>query len=257
VTEALTSQPITPLRLFADRVRAGAYLTRAFINAGMFAFFFYISQYLEGARNYSPLGVGYAFLPLTLVMFTTAQLIHRFPARIRPATFVAGGVTVGFVGMVWLSRLSASTQFFPNIVLPMMMLGFGIGIAFIKLTGISVSGVPRSDEGAASGLVNVSQQVGASLGLAVMVTVFGAATTRAAADVPAGTPAGHRAQLILGHGTSAVLTGSAISLGIALLVVLLMVRTRSARQAPEPTSELPDGDLGMLTPAALPSAPPS
>ena len=94
--------------------------------------------------------------------------------------------------MAWLSRLSASTQFFPNIVLPMMMLGLGIGVAFIKLTGVSVGGVPLRDEGVASGLVNVSQQVGASLGLAVMVTVFGAATARAAATYRPGSapPAG-------------------------------------------------------------------
>ena len=83
VIELVAEQPITPLRLFAERVRAGSYLARAFINGGMFSFFFYISQYLEGARNYSPLGVGYAFLPLTLVMFTTAQVLHRVPARIQ------------------------------------------------------------------------------------------------------------------------------------------------------------------------------
>ena len=256
VTEMVAEQPITPLRLFTERVRAGAYLGRAFINGGMFAFFFYISQFLEGARNYSPLGVGYAFLPLTLVMFTTAQLIHRIPPHIKPATLIAMGVVTGFIGMAWLSRLSASTQFFPNIVLPMMMLGLGIGVAFIKLTGVSVAGVPLRDEGVAAGLVNVSQQVGASLGLAVMVTVYGAATSRAATHVPAGVSAQHRAQVILGHGTSAVLTGAAISIGCALLVVLLMVRTRT-EPAPALTPVLPEGDSGLETLASpLGTAPP-
>jgi hypothetical protein len=222
----------------------------------MFSFFFYISVFLEGARNYSPLGVGYAFLPLTLVMFTTAQVIHRVPAHIKPATMITMGAATGFIGMAWLSRLSASTQFFPNIVLPMMMLGFGIGVAFIKLTGVSVAGVPLKDEGVAAGLVNVSQQVGASLGLAVMVTVFGAATARAASHVPAGIGAAHRAQVILGHGTSAVLTGSALSIGAALLVVVLMVRTR----ATPPVAAVPvlaEGDSGLETLASpLGSAPP-
>jgi EmrB/QacA subfamily drug resistance transporter len=256
VTELVAEQPITPMRLFAERVRAGSYLGRAFINGGMFAFFFYISQFLEGARNYSPLGVGYAFLPLTLVMFTTAQLIHRIPPHIKPATLIAMGVVTGFIGMAWLSRLSASTQFFPNIVLPMMMLGLGIGVAFIKLTGVSVAGVPLRDEGVAAGLVNVSQQVGASLGLAVMVTVYGAATSRAASHVPTGLSAEHRAQVILGHGASAVLTGAAISIGCALLVVLLMVRTRTA-PAPALTPVLPEGDSGLETLASpLGTAPP-
>jgi EmrB/QacA subfamily drug resistance transporter len=228
LTELLAGQPITPLRLFADRARAGSYLARMFINGGMFSFFFYISVYLEGARNYSPLDVGYAFLPLTLVMFATAQVLPRLPPRISSWALIAGGAGTAFIGMTWLSRLSASTQFWPNIVLPMMMLGVGVGVAFIRLTGVSVAGVAPRDEGAASGLVNVSQQVGASLGLAVMVTVFGAATTRAAVHVPAGLSAARRAEVLLGHGTSAVLTGSAISIGGALVVILLMVRSRSA-----------------------------
>jgi EmrB/QacA subfamily drug resistance transporter len=246
VTEMRAEQPITPLRLFAERARAGSYLARVFINGGMFSFFFYISVYLEGARNYSPLDVGYAFLPLTLVMFTTAQILPRLPPHISSWALIAGGAGTAFIGMTWLSRLSAGTQFWPNIVLPMMMLGIGVGVAFIRLTGISVAGVAPRDEGAASGLVNVSQQVGASLGLAVMVTVFGAATTRAAAHVPAGVGAARRAQLLLGHGTSAVLTGSAISIGAAVLVILLMVRSRSA---PEPVASplLAEGDAGLET----------
>ncbi len=255
VTELRAEQPITPLRLFVEKTRAGSYLARVFINGGMFSFFFYISVYLEGARNYSPLDVGYAFLPLTLVMFTTAQLLHRIPPRLRGWEFIAGGTGTALIGMIWLSRLSASTQFWPNIVLPMMMLGVGVGVAFALLTGVSVAGVPPRDEGAASGLVNVSQQTGASLGLAVMVTVFGAATTRAATHVPAGVSAARRAQLLLGHGTSAVLTGSSLSMGAALLVVLLMVRSRSAKQPVAPTVPAEDeAALETLSPPLL--APP-
>jgi high-affinity nickel permease len=154
--------------------------------------------------------------------------------------------------MAWLSRLSASTQFWPNIVLPMTMLGVGVGVAFIRLTGVSVAGVAQHDEGAASGLVNVSQTVGASLGLAVMVTVFGAATTHAAAHLPAGVNAARRAQLLLGHGTSAVLTGSAISMGVAVLVILLMVRTRSAPEAvAQPVLAEDEAALETLSPPLL------
>ncbi|HEX4427654.1 MAG TPA: MFS transporter [Frankiaceae bacterium] len=252
VTELRAEQPITPLRLFTERARAGAYLARVFINGGMFSFFFYISVYLEGARNYSPLDVGYAFLPLTLVMFTTAQILPRLPAHLSNWALIAGGAGTAFIGMAWLSRLSASTQFWPNIVLPMTMLGVGVGVAFIRLTGVSVAGVAQHDEGAASGLVNVSQTVGASLGLAVMVTVFGAATTHAAAHLPAGVNAARRAQLLLGHGTSAVLTGSAISMGVAVLVILLMVRTRSAPEAvAQPVLAEDEAALETLSPPLL------
>lgn len=255
INEKLAEQPITPLRLFVERARAGSYLARVFINGGMFSFFFYISVYLEGARNYSPLDVGYAFLPLTLVMFTTSQLLPHIPPRLRGWAFIAAGTGTAFIGMIWLSRLSASTQFWPNIVLPMMMLGVGVGIAFALLTGVSVAGVPPRDEGAASGLVNVSQQTGASLGLAVMVTVFGAASTQAAAHLPAGVSAARRAQLLLGHGTSAVLTGAAISIGVAVLVVVSMVRTRPASE-PVTSSVAAEDEAALETLSSPLLAPP-
>ena len=224
ITELRAEQPITPLGLFANRQRAGSYLSRLLMVGGMFSFFFFISQYLEGVRNYTPLDVGYAFLPLTLVMFSMAQVVPRIPLRVSSATLITGGAVVGLIGMAWLSRLSVSTQFFPNIVLPMVLLGAGIGVAFIRLTGVSVSGVKPSQEGAASGLVNVAQQVGGTLGLAVMVTIFGAASSRAAAHHPQGVSAAREAQLEMARGTAAALTGSTIFVAVSLVVVLLMVR---------------------------------
>ncbi len=239
VTELRAEQPITPLGLFADRQRAGSYLSRLLMVGGMFSFFFFISQYLEGVRNYTPLDVGYAFLPLTLVMFSMAYVSPRIPSRFSSGTLITGGAVIGLIGMAWLSRLSAATQFFPNLVLPMVLLGIGIGICFIRLTGVSVAGVVPSQEGAASGLVNVAQQVGGSLGVAVMVTLFGAASSYTAAHHPPGTSPARQAQLELAHGTSAALTGSTAFVAASLVVIVLMVRTRSSdsrrpKRRPEP-----------------------
>jgi EmrB/QacA subfamily drug resistance transporter len=246
VTELRAEQPITPLRLFANRPRAGSYLARLLMTGGMFAFFFFISQYLEGVRNYTPLDVGYAFLPLTLVMFSMAQVVPRIPARISSATLITAGALMGLIGMGWLSRLSVGTQFFPNIVLPMMMLGIGVGTAFIRLTGVSVAGVAPRDEGAASGLVNVTQQVGGSLALAVMVAVFGAATANAAAHLPSGTSEARAEQLLMARGTSAALTGSTVFMAASLLVIVLMVRSGSGPKAP-PIPVLDEDDSGLET----------
>jgi EmrB/QacA subfamily drug resistance transporter len=232
VTELRAEQPITPLGLFADRRRAGSYVSRLLMVGGMFSFFFFISQYLEGVRNYTPLGVGYAFLPLTLVMFSVAQVVPRLHARISSATLITGGAVVGLIAMAWLSRLSAGTQFFPNLVLPMVLLGGGIGVAFIGLTGVSVTGVAPKDEGAASGLVNVAQQVGGSLGLAVLVTVFGAASRRVAEKRPIGVGAVREAQLEMAHGTAAAITGSTIFIAVSLLVILLTLRGRVPAVSP-------------------------
>jgi EmrB/QacA subfamily drug resistance transporter len=226
VIELRASQPITPLGLFADRQRAGSYISRTLMVGGMFSFFFFISQFLEGVRNYSALDVGYAFLPLTLVMFSASQLVPRIPARVSSTAIITIGATTGLIGMLWLRTLDASTQFFPNIVLPMVLLGAGIGVCFVRLTSVSLAGVAPRDEGAASGLVNVCQQVGGSLGLAVMVTIFGAGADRAARHHPPGISPARAAQLEMANGTAAALTGSVVFLAVSLTVVVLMIRGR-------------------------------
>jgi EmrB/QacA subfamily drug resistance transporter len=249
MTEMRAEQPITPLRLFADRSRAGAYVTRLFIVGGMFSFFFFISQYLQGIRDYSALKAGLAFLPMTLLLFAMVQVVPRFSARISSAQLIAGGVLIALVGMAWLSRISVGTQYFPGIVLPMVLLGTGIGIAFIPLTTVSIAGVAPEDAGAASGLVNVAQQLGGSLGLAILVTVFGAGSRSAAHHpVARAQEAAHE----LAHGVGTAITGSTIFLAMALAIVVFMVRRPVAPAVVRQLSPsaVPD-DARELTPAEL------
>jgi len=226
MTEWRAEQPITPLRLFADRARAGSYITRLFVVGGMFSFFFFISQYLQGVRDFSALKAGIAFLPMTLVLFAMVQVVPRFSTRINDAQLIGGGIVIALLGMVWLSRLTVDTQYFPGIALPMVLLGAGIGIAFIPMTTVSIAGVAPQDAGAASGLVNVAQQLGGSLGLAILVTVFGAGSRSAAHHPVAGGTAAQAAHQ-LSSGVSAALTGSALFLAIALLLVVTMIGRRA------------------------------
>src|SRR6185436_9749864 len=93
------------------------------------------------------------------------------------------GLTLAVIGLGWLSRLTAGTGYFPHIAVPLAILGIGIGIAFAPLTTAGIAGVAPGDAGAASGLLNVSQQLGGSLGLAILITLF-AAASRSAADHP-------------------------------------------------------------------------
>ena len=221
MTELRAEQPITPLRLFADKARAGAYATRLFMVGGMFSFFFFISQYLQGVHDFSALKAGVAFLPMTLVMFAMVQIVPKFSARISQAQLIAAGVLIALIGMAWLSRLNVGTQYFPQIALPMVLLGAGIGIAFIPLTAVSIAGVEPRDAGAASGLVNVAQQLGGSLGLAILVTVFGAGSRSAARH-----PVAHAQEAVheLAHGVSTALMGSTAFLATALVLTLVFVR---------------------------------
>jgi EmrB/QacA subfamily drug resistance transporter len=213
VNEMRAEQPITPLRLFASRERSGAYLARMLVVGGMFSTFFFLTQFLQGVLGYNPLQAGLAFLPMTAVMFSMVQIVPRVAARIGAMPLLLVGLTLALSGLVWISRLSETTAFFPGIALPLALLGSGMGMALTPLTAAGIAGVAPNDAGAASGVVNVSQQLGGSLGLGILVTVF-ASTQRS--DGGSSTHA-------LAHAVSSALTGSAILLGLGLAVVLLVM----------------------------------
>jgi predicted MFS family arabinose efflux permease len=180
VTERRAAQPITPLRLFADRNRATSYIARLFLVAGMYGMFFFLTQFLQNVLGYSPLRAGLAFLPLTVALFTTSQLSARVLAyRVGTRPLIVGALTVSTAGLAWLTQLSQTSSYL-DVLGPLLLFGIGNGLAFVPLTAASLAGVDPADAGAASGLVNVMQQVGGSLGLAVLVSVFGGATRTAA-----------------------------------------------------------------------------
>jgi len=213
LNERRVAQPITPLRLFASRERVGAYVARVLFVGAMFGMFFFLTQYLQGVDGYSPLKAGLAFLPLTTVMFAMVFVVPALVARLGNARLLAVGVTTAFLGMAWLSRLSADTPYLTGIALPMVVLGLGAGAAFTPLTASGVADVEPEDAGAASGLVNVAHQLGGSLGLGVLVTVFASAS-----------PDGLDASAALAHRIASSLTVGATMLALALAVVVALVR---------------------------------
>ena len=231
VNEKRAEQPITPLQLFASRQRSGAYVARMLIVSGMFAMFFFMTQFFQGVLGYSPLESGLAFLPVTAVMFAVVRVVPRFVQRVGTGRLLTGGVLVALVGMVWLSRLSPTTPFFPQIMVPMALLGTGIGAALVPLTTAGIAGVDADDAGAASGLVNVAQQLGGSLGLGILITVFAAAGHGAAAQPTRAGPVPSVAQWNLAHAIATSLKGSAVFLTLALVVVVAVMRVPSADPA--------------------------
>jgi EmrB/QacA subfamily drug resistance transporter len=228
LNERRASHPITPLRLFASRERAGAYAARMLVVGGMFSMFFFLSQYLQGVREYSPLRAGVAFLPMTLVMFSMVRAVPRLALRMGNVPLLITGISLAATGMLWLSRLGEDTAFFPAIALPLVLMGIGMGAALTPLTAAGIAGVEPEDAGAASGLVNAAHQLGGSLGLSVLVTVFTAGGHAAAH--PEGATHASAARFDLAHAVSASLTGSAVLLTLALTIVVLVVaRARVVR----------------------------
>jgi EmrB/QacA subfamily drug resistance transporter len=216
--ERRAAEPITPLRLFGSRERVGAYGARMLFVGAIFGMFFFLTQFMQGVDGYSPLRAGASFLPQTLVLFGMLLLVPRLAARIGASRLLAIGVAVAFVGMAWLSRVEPGSDYVTGIALPLAVIGLGAGAAFAPLTAAGVAGVAPEDAGAASGLVNVAHQVGGSLGVSLLVTVFAAA----------GSPAGAGARDALAHGIDASLTAGAAMLGLALVVALALIRPAAA-----------------------------
>jgi EmrB/QacA subfamily drug resistance transporter len=182
--ETRAAQPVTPLRLFADGQRAASYLARLLLVGGMFGMFFFATQFLQVVLHFSPVRAGAAFLPTTVLIFGVSRLAARLLGRFPPVPLAMAGIVPVIAGMAWLSRISAATTYVPGVLGPMILFGIGMGLAFVPLTTAALAGVAAADSGAASSMVNVTQQVGGALGLAVLVTVFGQASRAADGHQP-------------------------------------------------------------------------
>src|SRR4051812_9635 len=132
-TERRAAQPITPLHLFADRLRVGAYVARLLVVGGMFSTFFFLTQFLQDVSGFSPLQAGLAFLPMTAVMFAMGRLVPRLVARFGSTAMLLAGLSLAVVGIAWLTRITAATAYFPHVAIPLALVGTGIGIAFAPL----------------------------------------------------------------------------------------------------------------------------
>jgi EmrB/QacA subfamily drug resistance transporter len=212
VRQALARNPILPLRLFRSRNLSGANLIQAVMVAAFFGFFFLGSLNLERVLRYGPMEIGLAFLPVAagmgaLSLSWSARLIMRFGAR---AVLLVGLVMIA-AGLVLLAQGPMMSDYLRDLLLPMVLLGIGGGLAFPALTIVAMADATPSDSGLASGLLNTTMQVGASLGLAILATLSSTRTGQLLAD---------------GRSLTAALSGGyhlawAIGAGLTLLAIAL------------------------------------
>src|SRR4051812_5140382 len=219
------AQPLMPLRLFADRGRAGAYAARFLFNGVLVSFYFFMTQYLQGVSDLTPLEAGLAFLPVTAAAFVAAAVTSRLSRRLGNELVAVAGVTAMLVGTAWVSRVGPDTGYLAGIALPMLVFGIGQGFGLSALTTGGMAGVAAEDAGVAGGLVNVAHHLGGALGLGILVTVFDAGGL---GDTP------HE---LLAHRVSAALTVAVAFLALALAVTLLTRPRRGA--AAQGAHELP------------------
>jgi EmrB/QacA subfamily drug resistance transporter len=243
--ERRTRQPITPLHLFRDRDRAGSYVIMLALAAALFGMFFFLTLFVQDVLGYSPLKAGFAFLPVTVALIVTAQVAARTLPRLGPKPLMTAGAVLAVIGLAWVSQISVSSGYVDGILGPMLIFGLGMGLLFVPLTIVAVSGVAPRESGAASSLLNVMQQVGGALGLSILVTVFGTASRNEATNQVARFFADATPQLraqfaqtgqlpapyaanILAHGISTAFLLAVAFAVLALAVSVVVVRARAS-----------------------------
>jgi EmrB/QacA subfamily drug resistance transporter len=244
--EARIANPIMPLRILRLRGLVGSSAVRGFLITGMFSTFFLGSLYLERVRHFGALSTGFAFLPFTvtvgiLALGPNARMVARFGAL----RVLLGGLTTMIVGLCLLTTTGLHTPFFPTIFVGFLMLGLGAGSSFAPLLTIAMADVPPQDAGLGSGIVNLSQQLGGALGLAVLGTL---ATNRSKALEAHGQTLANA--LVGGYHLAFMVGAGSIALGILTTLVVLRPRMRRAGAAAAAAgSEMPRQRDGELEPA--------
>jgi EmrB/QacA subfamily drug resistance transporter len=175
VIESRTAQPLMPLRLFSDRNRTSSYVIMLMIAAALFSMFFFLTQFVQEILGYSPLKAGFAFLPVSIVIVIVAQIVAKVITRTGPRPMLAVGSLAVGGGLLWFSTLSPSSGYLTMLLPAMIVMAFGLALIFVPVTLTAVAGVEHHDSGIASGMLNVSQQIGGTLGLSILVTVFATA----------------------------------------------------------------------------------
>jgi EmrB/QacA subfamily drug resistance transporter len=206
--EQRTVRPLFPLRLLANRTRASSYVVMMLVPAVMYGVFFFVSQYLEGTLHFSAIRAGFAFMPLTAMIFTLSRITPRLVSRIGARPLLLFGLSVLSVATFWVSQAHASDGYFVSLFGPLLLFGLGAGTCFLPLSVTILGGVPREDAGAASGMLQTMQQTGGALGVAALTSVA------------------------VAHGRSdALLVGTVIAV-VALVVAALVIRPGRPDHAP-------------------------
>jgi EmrB/QacA subfamily drug resistance transporter len=235
---------LMPLRIFNNRNRTGAFLIMLCIGTAMFGMFFFLTVFVQNVWGYSALRTGIAYLPMVATIMAMAGVSAQLVPRIGARPLLLAGSAIGAGGMFWLSRINEHSTYVNGLLGPIIVTAIGLGMLFMPVTLIALSKVEDRDAGLASSLLNTGQQVGGSIGLALLGTVAWTAVansirSQAVAAAAAAARSGHRLhaaasgtvpKAIYAHALSAGFSrGFLVSAGImvlALIVTIAMIRVR-------------------------------
>jgi MFS family permease len=241
--ERRSRNPLLPLRVVLDRNRGGSFLTYLFVAAGLYGMFLFLTYYFQVNLGYTPLHAGFAFLPFSLGIIFTAGVVAQLLPRVGPRPLMITGLVLAVLGMAWLTQISLTTSYWTHVFPAEVIMSIGLACVFIPAASTSLIGVDSHDAGVASATLNTSQQIGGSLGTALLNTVFAGAVTAyvtahvtSPRDVPRVLPHG----LIHGYHVSFVW---AAALFAAALVGTVILVTAGKQELPSDTTPAPDDEV--------------
>ncbi|MGI5409193.1 MFS transporter [Streptomyces chartreusis] len=218
LVESRVKAPLLPLRVVTERNRGGIYLSLGLAIIAMFGLFLFLTYYLQIVKGYSPVKTGFAFLPMIAGMITgSTQIGTRLMTRVAPRLLMGPGFLVAALGMLLLTQLEIGSSYAALLLPAMLLLGLGMGTAFMPAMSLATQGVKPQDAGVASAMVNTSQQVGGAIGTALLNTIAASATTSYIADHIAGASSRSQQQLVQLEGMVEGYT-SAIWFAVGILV---------------------------------------
>jgi EmrB/QacA subfamily drug resistance transporter len=177
VRETRTEHPLLPMRVILDRTRGGSYLVFMLVGAGLFAMFLFLTLYFQRTLGYSPLEAGWAFLPFSGGIILGAGVVSQLLPRVGPRPLMLVGLVLAPAGMLWLTRIGVESSYATDVLPAQLLMSFGLAAVFVPAASTALVGVEQRDAGIASAVLNTAQQVGGSLGLAILTTIFSSALT--------------------------------------------------------------------------------
>lgn len=237
----VTPHPLVPLHLFRHRALTMANVIGVANGAALFAMYIFLSLYLQQSSHYSPLKSGLAFLPVGLSTMAGALYSARLVARIGLRRQLAAGLLAGAAGLGWLSQLTAGAPYASHVLVPLLLAGTGFGMSIVPLTMGATTGVPASQAGLASGLIQTTRTIGGAVGLAAMGTAAAAVTAHARAGSAA-------AALASGYDRAFAIAAVTLLAGAALTPLLPRAGHRAARPAEPQAAPAPFGQAAAGQP---------
>jgi predicted MFS family arabinose efflux permease len=236
IIEVRSRHALVPMRVLRSRDRTGAYLISLCVGTMMLGMFFFLTIFVQDVWGYSPLRTGIAYLPMVLTIMVASGIGSQLVARIGARPLMLAGSVIATGGLFWLSRLNEQSHYVSGLLGPMMVTALGMGLIFVPLSLVALAKVADNDAGVASSLLNTGQQVGGSIGLAVLGTVAWSAVASNIRSQAAAAAKHHAAvhlsaakafalqKAVTDHALSAGFAkGYEVSAGIALLALIITV----------------------------------